>query len=59
MGNDAYIWEMAKICGKWLKYLTNGFINWEMRFGRWLNYFGNGLNTWFTALVFENRLYYV
>ena len=45
------MWEMTKICGKWLKYLTNGFINWEMtqRFGKWLKYLGNGLDTWFTA----------
>ena len=42
------MWEMAKICGKWLKYLTNGFINWEMsyRFGKWLNHLGNGLDIW-------------
>ena len=26
MGNDVDLWEMAKICGKWLKYLTNGLI---------------------------------
>ena len=30
MGNDVDMWEMAKICGKWLNYLTNGLINWEM-----------------------------
>ena len=23
MGNDVDMWEMAKICGKWLKYLGN------------------------------------
>ena len=35
---------MAKISGKWLKYLTNGSINWEMtqRFGKWLKHLGNG-----------------
>ena len=30
VGNDVDLWEMAKICGKWLKYLTNGFINYKM-----------------------------
>ena len=29
VGNDVDMWEMAKICGKWLKYLTNFLINWE------------------------------
>ena len=45
------MWEMAKICGKWLKYLTNGLINCKttQRFGKWLKYFGNGLDTWGTA----------
>ena len=30
--------EIAKICEKWLKYLTSFFINWDMtqRFGKWL-----------------------
>ena len=45
------VWEMAKICGKWLKYLANGLINQEMtqRFGKWPRYLGNGLDTWGTA----------
>ena len=30
MGNDVDKWEMAEICGKWLKYLTNVLISWEM-----------------------------
>ena len=30
MGNDVDMWELAKICGTWLKYLTNGLIHWEM-----------------------------
>ena len=30
VGNHIDMWEMAKICGKWLKYLANGLINWEM-----------------------------
>ena len=34
------MWEMAKNCGKWVKYLTNGIINWELtqRFGKRLKY---------------------
>ena len=45
------MWEMAKISGKWLKYLANGLINQEMtyRFGKWLKYLGNGLDIWGTA----------
>ena len=27
VGNDEDLWEIAKICGKWLKYLINGLIN--------------------------------
>ena len=40
------MWEMTKICGKWLKYFTNGLINWEMAkmFGKWLRYMGHGLS---------------
>ena len=26
-GNDVDLWEIAKICGKWLKYLINSLIN--------------------------------
>ena len=45
------MWEMAKISGKWLKYLTNGLINWELtqRFGKWLKHFGNCVDIWGTA----------
>ena len=45
------MWEMAKICGKWLKYLTNGLINWEMtqRFEKRPKYLGNNLDTSGTA----------
>ena len=34
------MWEMAKVCGKWLKYLKNGLINCEMiqRFEKWLKF---------------------
>ena len=27
VGNDVDLWEIAKICGEWLKYLINGLIN--------------------------------
>ena len=30
VGNDADMREIAKTCGKWLKNLTNGLINWEI-----------------------------
>ena len=30
MGNDVYMWEMDKICGKWLKHLTKGLNMQEM-----------------------------
>ena len=45
------MWEMAKNCGKWLKYLRNFLINWELtqRFGKWLKYSGNGLDIWGTV----------
>ena len=48
MGNDVDMWEMAKICGKWLNYLTKGLINWEMtyRFEKCLKYLGNDLDIW-------------
>ena len=40
------MWETAKICGKWLKYLTNGVNMWELsqRFGKWLKHMGNGFD---------------
>ena len=30
VGNDVDLWEIAKMCGEWLKYLMNGLINSEM-----------------------------
>ena len=53
MGNDVDLYEMAKICGKWVKYLTNGFNMWELTkrlwemakiFVKWLKYMGQGLS---------------
>ena len=40
--------KMAKICVKWLKYLTNCLINREMtqRYGKWLEYLGNDIDIW-------------
>ena len=43
MGNDVDLWEIAKTCGKSLKYLINGLNMWEMYiFGKWLKYLRNG-----------------
>ena len=30
MGNDVDMWELAKICVKWRRYLTNVLNVWEM-----------------------------
>ena len=30
VGNYVDMWEMAKMCLKWLKYLTNGLNLWEL-----------------------------
>ena len=49
------MWEMAKIYGKWLKYLINGLNMWELTqrfsaretakiFVKWLRYMGHGLS---------------
>ena len=39
------MWDMAKICGKCLKYLTIGLNMCEMAYicAKWLKYVGNGL----------------
>ena len=53
MGNHIDMWEMAKICGKWLRYLGNGLINSENDlqisemakiFGKLLRYIGHGIS---------------
>ena len=53
MGNDVDLWEMAEICPKWLKHLTNSFIKcelterfWEMAkiFVKWFREMGHGLS---------------
>ena len=40
------MWEMAKIFGKWLKYLAKDLEIWEMAkiFGKDLRYMGHGLS---------------
>ena len=44
MGNGLDLWEIAKICGKWLKYLINGLNMCEMTyvFGKCRKYLRNG-----------------
>ena len=51
VGNDVDLCEIAKIYGKWLKYLPNGLNLWELTqtfwemaklFGKWLTYMGHG-----------------
>ena len=53
MENDVDLWRMAKIYGKWHKYLTNGLNIWEFTqrfwemakiFVKWLRYMGHGLS---------------
>ena len=36
------------MCGKWLKYLTNGLNMWEMTqiYEKWLKHVRNGLSMW-------------
>ena len=60
MGNDVDLWEIAKICGKWHKYLINCFkyvgsdvYYWEMApvFEKRLNYVGNDLDVWEMAQI--------
>ena len=45
MENDLEIWEMAKIFGKWPKYLGNGLdtLDTALVFEKRLYYVGNGL----------------
>ena len=58
VGNDVDLWEIAKIFGKWLKYLTNGSNMWEQtqrfqemakRLVKWFTYMGHGLSILGTA----------
>ena len=60
MGNDLDLWEIAKICGKWLKYLIKSlnmsemtYLFFEMAqvFEKRLNYVGNDLHVWEMAEI--------
>ena len=46
MWNDVFMWEIAEIFGKRLKYVWNDLDLWEMAqiYGKWLRYLTNGLN---------------
>ena len=55
MGNDVHLWEIAKICGKWLKYLRSFFkyvlddiyiLEMAQVFEKRLNYVGNDFDVW-------------
>ena len=54
------MWEIAKICGKRLKYLINGLNMWEMTFiweisqvfEKRVTYVGNDLDVWEMAEIF-------
>ena len=41
MANDVDLYEIVKICGKWLKYLKNGLNMWDMHGAR-IIYLRNG-----------------
>ena len=60
MRNDVDLFEIAKICGKWLKYLINSlnmsvmtYLFFEMAqvFEKRLNYVGNDLDVWEMAEI--------
>ena len=66
MGNDVYLWEMAKVfekrpkyvpsmCGKLNKYLRNGFAVFEKR----LNYVGKDVDLWEVSKICEKCLKYL
>ena len=48
------MWEMAKIYRKWLNYLTNGLINFEM-----IQRFGKLLKFWKLAQIYDALLKYL
>ena len=49
VGKDVDLWEVSKIYGKWLKYLTNGLNMWELnqRFWEMTKIFGKCLRYMF------------
>ena len=52
MESDLEIWEMAKIIGKWLRYMVHGLSIWETAWlswkglDKWLKYVGNDVYIW-------------
>ena len=59
------MWEIAKICGKWLKYLTNGLNvfqmtqisgKWPKYVRKWFKYLTNGLSLWEMTEFLKYRL---
>ena len=53
MENDLEIWEMTKICGKWLRYMGHGLSISESAklCGKWLTSVANGSNLWGNDLI--------
>ena len=71
MESELEIWEMAKIIGKWLRYMVHGLSIWETAWlswkclknltmakicGKWRIYLGIGLSVWETAKIFGKWL---
>ena len=67
MASDLEIWEMAKIIGKWLRYMGHSLSIWESAWlsgnvlriwkmakicGKWRIYLRIGLSVWETAKIF-------
>ena len=63
VGNDVDMWEMAKICWKWLNYLTNVLINFEINMasmcGKRPKYQRKGFTMLEMTEDFDKRLIYV
>ena len=61
MENDLEIWEMAKMFGKWLRYMGDGFSILETALLRWksLKILTNGLNMWKMTYIIGKWLKYL
>ena len=61
MENELEIWEMAKIFGKWLRYMGHGFSIREAALlcWKWLKNLTNGLNMWEMTYIFGKLLKYL
>ena len=61
MKNDSEIWEMAKIFGKWLRYMGHGLSIRQAAFlcWKWLKNLTNGLNMWEMTYIFGKWLKYL